>query len=144
MDRVKSNEHFVVPVYCSNVECKALRYLGSSICVARRSVSADKVDWTGESIKTLDAFERPLCLQVAKVNLWSPKLRFDGEITMIVAVTPHSKWEMILGNNLLGENPALKDILFETSPVERDRRFQTQPPLQNFENTLLLKAIRRI
>ena len=126
-DRVKSNDHFVVPVYCNTVECKALRDSGSSICVVRRSSLEDKVDWTGESITILDAFERPLCLPLAKVKLWSPKWGFDGEISMTVAVTPHLKLEIILGNNLLEENPALKDILFEATPVERDG-----PPLHNF------------
>ena len=52
---------------------------------------------------------------------------------MIVAITPHLNWEIILGNNLWEENLALKDILFEMNPVERDKRVQTQPPLQNFE-----------
>ena len=31
------------------------------------------------------------------------------------------------------EKPALKDILFETSPVELDERYQTQLPLHNFK-----------
>ena len=38
------------------------------------------------------------------------------------------------------ENPALKDILCETSPVQRDQRFDFQPPLQNFEKRALAES----
>ena len=102
----------------------------------RRSILGDKVDWTGESIKIGDAL-RPLCLPLAKVKLRSPKWGLVGEISMIVAVTPHLKWEIILENNLWEENPALNDIIFDRSPVQRDGRLQTQPPLQNLEKRAL-------
>ena len=59
---------------------------------------------------------------------------------MIVAMTPHLKWEIILGNNFWEENPALKDILFDTSPVQRDQRFDFQPSLQNFEKRALAES----
>ena len=100
----------------------------------------DQVDWIGEQLSILDAFDRPLCLPLAKVKLSSLKWGSDNEISMIVAVTPHLKWEIILGNNLWEENPALKDILFETSPVQRDQRFNFQPPLQNFEKRALAES----
>ena len=38
------------------------------------------------------------------------------------------------------ENPAIKDILFETSPVQRDQRFYFQPPLHNFEKRALAES----
>ena len=86
-DRVKSDDQFIVPVFCNNVKCKALRDSGSSICLVRRSIVGDKVDWTGESIKIVDAFERSLCLPLAKVKLRS---HYDvrGTLSHIVPVYP--------------------------------------------------------
>ena len=43
-NRVKSDDHFIVPVFCNKVECKALRDTGSSICLLHRSNLGDEVD----------------------------------------------------------------------------------------------------
>ena len=42
-ERDKYNDHFIVPVYCNNVECKALRDSGSSICLERRLILGTKL-----------------------------------------------------------------------------------------------------
>ena len=79
--RVKFNDQFTVHGYCNNVECKALRHFGSSIC--SRSIFGDQVDWIGDSIRITDAFERPLC-HWPRSNL-GHKNGFHCDISIILA-----------------------------------------------------------
>ena len=101
---------FVIPAYLNGKPVTAYRDCGSNYTVCRSSIlpkSALIDKWV--NIQGVTGVVESM--QLARVNIRSPKFGFNGETSVIVGCIRKLPYDVLIGNTLFEENRHLRDVI---------------------------------